>query len=88
MYVFEETDSKTKYEARYWNPQSMNIAIVTSVTKMPTGIPFDWAAYIGAAPGACTEDEALKEAADRGAKLSEEDARYFFPNLKRVPYRH
>ena len=88
MYAFEKTDHGAKYEARYWNPNGLNIAIVASVTKGRDGTPFDWAAYIGAAPGVRTEEEALKEVAEQGAKLSREDARYFFPNLKEVPYRY
>jgi len=85
-YCFEEDNWGAKLEGRYWNPsdncQSLNICVIASVTK-----EVDWAAYIGAAPGVHTEREALKAVARIGAKLSEKDARYFFPEIK-LPYRY
>ena len=81
-YCFEEDNWEAKLEARYWNPQNQNICIVASITK---GI--DWSAYIGAAPGVHSEMVALEAVAERGAKLSAEDARYFFPEIK-LPYRN
>lgn len=80
-YCFEEDKWSIRLEGRYWNPQGQNICVIASITK---GI--DWAAYIGASPGARSEDTALLEVAFYGAKLSEKDARYFFPEVK-LPYR-
>ena len=80
-YTFKDNDYQQILEARYWNPQNANICIVAVITK---GI--DWAAYIGANPSAYTEWEALYWAQDYGAKLSREDAKYFFPDIT-LPYR-
>lgn len=80
-YVFNETEDKIQLEGRYWNPQNMNICIVASITK-----DIDWAAYIGAG-GFWTERMAMVNAAKWGAKLSEADARYFFPEIN-LPYRN
>jgi len=74
--------AQDKYEARYWNPGNANICVIASVTK---GI--DWAAYIGANPNAYKEQEALQWALEWGAKLSRQDAEYFFPEIK-LPYRY
>ena len=80
-YCFEEDNWSEKLEGRYWNPQGQNICVVAYITK---GV--DWAAYIGACPETNSEKAALFYVADKGAKLSEKDARYFFPELK-LPYR-
>jgi len=69
-----------KIEGRYWNSDGKGIAVVASITE---GI--DWAAYIGADNG-WSETDCLARTADYGAKLSEADARHFFPNTK-LPYR-
>ncbi len=68
-------------EGRYWNSGGKGMTIVAVITE---GI--DWAAYIGADNG-WSEEDCIKHAADYGAKLSSEDAKYFFPNIK-LPYRH
>ena len=81
MYRFER-HGKEAHEARYWNPQNANICIMASVTPN-----IDWAAYIGANPHAYREEEAMEWALDLGAKLSEEDARYFFPQFEGIKYR-
>ena len=81
MYVFHEDEFKQKLEGRYWNAQSLNLCVIASITKR-----IAWAAYIGAAPEAHTEDEALKFVTDYGQKLTETDARYFFPDIE-LPYR-
>lgn len=86
MYQFEK-DGKTCYEARYWNPQGSNICIAASVTNYPDGRPFEWAAYVGANPLLNREEDAMKYALEFGDKLSIEDAHYYFPHLKEVPYR-
>ena len=90
-YIFEETESKRRLEGRYWNPgidcyPNLNICVVASITKKPDGEGFDWAGYIGADPAAHSEEVALKTVASYGAKLSEKDARYFFPDIE-LPYR-
>ena len=69
-----------KYQARYWNSNGKGIAIVAVITK---GI--DWAAYIGADNG-WDEAACIKWTADYGSKLSIEDAKHFFPEIK-LPYR-
>jgi len=95
-WIFQEDEHKRKLEGRYWNPSTethpnLNIAIIASITLKPktNDFPaegFDWAAYIGAAPEANTEEAALKVVSKYGAKLSETDARYFFPDIE-LPYR-
>jgi len=71
MYKFWDTETEEGWEARYWNCRGTNICVVASVTK---GI--DWAAYVEA-DQSYTEEEALE-----GCKLTENDARYFFPDIK------
>ena len=73
---FQEDNRQVKLEGRYWNPENQNICVVASITK-----EIDWAAYIGACPGAGCEKDALSYVVDRGTKLSEKDARYFFPEI-------
>jgi hypothetical protein len=67
-------------EGRYWNTNGKGITMVASVTEN-----IDWTAYIGADDG-WEEDACIKWAADYGAKLSECDARHFFPGIN-LPYR-
>lgn len=81
-YVFEEDDRKQRLEGRFWNQGGKQIAIVACITK---GI--DWAAYIGTdAPNSHDEDGTLRYVAKWGCKLSEKDAKYFFPDIT-LPYR-
>ncbi len=80
MYKFYDNGHKYRLEGRYWG--NNNICITASITR-----DIDWSAYIGAAPSVQTEDEALNIVADTGTKLSELDARYFFPNIE-LPYRY
>ena len=70
-----------KYEGRYWNSNGYACAIVASV-----GVEGAWSAYIGGADPR-SEEEGLAFVARGGAKLSEEDARHFFPDIK-LPYRY
>ena len=79
-YPYYEFD-QNHYEGRYWNNQGKNIAIVACVTE---GI--DWAAYIGTETESTSELECLCYVAKWGCKLSAQDARYFFPEVK-LPYR-
>ena len=66
---------------RYWNFNDKGVSIVASITQR-----IDWAAYIGADDG-WSESACIEWAARHGAKLSEQDARHFFPNID-LPYRH
>ena len=70
-----------KYEARYWNSNGYGCAVVASI-----GVEGAWSAYIGGCPPE-SEEEGLDFVARHGAKLSEDDARHFFPNLD-LPYRN
>ena len=81
MYKFINTDYKEAIEGRYFCANGYSLAIVASVTK---GI--DWAAYIGADQSE-SEEETLHFVRGYGCKLLEEDARYFFPDIK-LPYRN
>ena len=82
-YCFQEDNWEAKLEARFWNCGGKQIAIVASITK-----EIDWAAYIGTdAPNSYHEVDTCKYVAERGCKLSEKDARYFFPEIK-LPYRN
>ncbi len=68
-------------EGNYWNANYYATAIVAVITE---GI--DWAAYIGGADHTIPEQEACQFVAAKGCKLSEKDARHFFPDIK-LPYR-
>lgn len=67
---------------KYWNANNSNIVIVAQISR---GI--DWALYIGAAPGAKTEEEAIQHIASYGDKLDETLARFLLPNVQER-YRH
>jgi hypothetical protein len=66
---------------RYYNANYYATAIVASITE---GI--DWAAYIGGADHTLPEFNAVEYVRDYGCKLSEKDARHFFPTIE-LPYR-
>ena len=68
-------------EARYYNANGFAIVIVASITD-----PIDWAAYIGADDGQHSEEETIEFVCAYGCKLSEKDARYYFPDIE-LPYR-
>lgn len=68
---------QTIIEGRYYNANYYACAIVAVVTK---GI--DWAAYIGGASAEASEEDVVFFVATRGCKLSEKDARHFFPDIK------
>jgi len=85
-YCFKQKGHKRFIEARFWNQGGKQLAIVAVVTAL-NGFG-DWAAYIGTdAPNSYTEDATLCHVAERGCKLSESDARHFFPEIK-LPYRY
>ena len=69
-----------RLEGRYWNANGKGITIIASITE-----DIDWAAYIGTDDG-WEEEAGIRWTAKYGAKLSERDARHFFPDIK-LPYR-
>ena len=80
---FHRDNDCAHYEGRFWNAQNKQIAIVAVVSDR------DWAAYIGTdAPDSYKELDTCKWTAEYGCKLTEEDARHFFPDIKDLPYRH
>ena len=82
-HTFEETDYYQAIEARFWNNEGKHLAIVAYINK---GI--DWAAYIGTdAPNSWDERRTLLYVAKHGCKLSDKDAKHFFPNIE-LPYRY
>ena len=84
-YLFRKTDCKEYLEGRFWNQGGKQLAIVAIVTRIREF--GDWAAYIGTdAPNSFHEQDTCIEVAEHGCKLSEKDARHFFPEIK-LPYR-
>ena len=80
-WAFINNDQKVALEGRFWNCNGKQIAIVASVTRG------DWAAYIGTdAPDSYSEEATCIYALHHGCKLSEKDARHYFPEIK-MPYR-
>ena len=73
--------NRTTLTARYYNSNYYATAIVASITE---GI--DWAAYIGGADYTIPEEVAVEYVSDYGNKLSESDARHYFPDIE-LPYR-
>lgn len=85
-HVFEKTESKRYLEGRFWNQDGKQLAIIAVVTQI--GEWGDWAAYIGTdAPNSYREQDTCICVAKYGCKLSEKDARHFFPEIK-LPYRY
>ncbi|MCK4414917.1 MAG: hypothetical protein KAY32_15390 [Candidatus Eisenbacteria sp.] len=80
-YKFQDGGGRQFYEGRYWNCNGKGICIIAVVTNN-----VDWAAYIGADNG-WSEEACLEWTAQNGAKLSELDARYYFPEFRLIPYR-
>ena len=79
-HCFKGDSTEQFFEGRYWNTNGKGICIIAVVS-----IGIDWAAYIGADNGYCEEDCELWTS-EYGQKLSREDAKYFFPEIK-LPYR-
>ncbi len=71
---------KEKIEGRYWNSNGKGICIMAWITEK-----IDWAAYIGADNG-YSEEDCMETTCNYGSKLSESDARHFFPRIE-LPYR-
>lgn len=81
-YRFYRDNDLSHYESRFWSPQGKQIAVVAVVSDR------DWATYIGTdAPDSWKEIDTCKWTAEKGAKLSEVDAKHFFPDIKGLPYR-
>jgi len=78
--VAKENTQKELIKARFWNQGNASLAIIAYITK-----EVDWAAYIGC-DDSLREEDTLRYAAKWGCKLSEKDARYFFPDIE-LPYR-
>jgi len=75
-------------EARYYNTGGFACAVVASLNFIGQNEElFDWTAYIGGGGRTQRERDALKWVADYGAKLSREDACYYFPALPRELFR-
>ncbi len=77
------------YEGRYTNCNGYNIVIVASVSVYDSAAiqkVIDWAAYIGADTSA-KEIYAIQYTLSHGNKLSESDAKYYFPFLADYTYR-
>jgi len=84
-HCFKKTDCQQFLEGRFWNQGGKQLAIVAAVTQI--GEHGDWAAYIGTdAPNSYREEDTCLAVADYGCKLSEKDAKYFFPDIT-LPYR-
>ena len=85
-YEFKRTDCTRYLEGRFWNQGGKQMAIVAIVTELNGR--GDWAAYIGTdAPHSCSEQATLECVAEHGCKLSDKDAKHFFPKIK-LPYRY
>jgi len=56
------------------------------MTTLSLIVGIDWAVYIGGASHILPEHEALEFVAAKGCKLSEKDARHYFPEIT-LPYR-
>jgi hypothetical protein len=72
-------NGKVYFVARYWTGIDGTVAVVASVN--PTR---DWAAYVGRVPGSGPASNGAAYIADRGAKMTEEDARYYFNGLTEI----
>ena len=87
-YVVEKTATHRILEGRFWNCQGKQIAIVATITYFPQVGRGDWSAYIGTdAPHSVTEQGTCEYTARYGSKLSDKDAKYYFPEIT-LPYRH
>lgn len=85
-HVFKRDGSKRYLEGRFWNQGGKQLAVVAIVTELNGH--GDWAAYIGTdAPDSYTEKATLLYVADHGCKLSDKDAKHFFPEIN-LPYRY
>lgn len=85
-YCFKVIEGKRFLEGRFWNQGGKHIAIVAVANQY--GERGDWAAYIGTDEfDSDTEDATLNYVATWGCKLSERDAKHFFPDIK-LPYRY
>ncbi len=77
-----------QWEARYFSTNGYSCAVVARISLDHNRTPMEWAGYMGGYAGHVNMQETLEFVADYGAKLSEEDARHFFPEFADVRYRH
>lgn len=77
---YQKVDDEILVEARYYNANRYACAVVAVMTP---GV--DWAAYMGGCGSDLSEEEAVRFVARKGCKLSEEDARHFFPDSMLIP---
>lgn len=77
---------RTRKVARYYNSNGIAVAIVAVATYFDNQL-FDWAAYIGGSTRVEHLEDTVREVAEYGAKLSPEDATYFFPDFPQNLYR-
>ena len=73
---------KYALEGGYYNANGFAVAIIASITR-----EIDWAVYIGATLGDKRERETVQAVLEFGCKLSEKDAKHYFPEIG-LPYRH
>ena len=78
--AFEIEKERIAFCARYMNTNGMQVAII-AVVNFHNGQPQDWATYMGATQNAWKQEETIQWTARHGGKLSEEDGRYFFPDI-------
>ena len=67
---------------RYWNSNDHAVVIVAV-----EGGDNDWAAYIGASDCTEYEEDAVRDVACNGSKLSREMATLLFPHITGLAYR-
>jgi len=71
----------------YWNAMDLGIYIVAAVNAVD-GVPFDWAAYIGANQEGCQDEhDGYQDVLDHGAKIGPDLANAAFPEYAHIPYR-
>lgn len=74
-----EDKNRVYYVARYWNGPYGNFAIVAVINP---GV--DWAAYIGGIASNELYSKTLDKIKDFGAKLTEQDANYYFGSIEEL----
>jgi len=85
-YCFRREGTESYLEGRFWNSQGKQLAVVAVVNQF-SNEQGDWAAYIGTdAPDSYKELDTCLYVAKWGCKLSKDDAKHFFPEIK-LPYR-
>lgn len=75
------TDEHLLAIGRYFNGNGMVVAIVACVAFGLRGKLRNWSAYWGAADPDYSKIEAAQKVAKHGDKMSQSDAKHFFPRL-------